>query len=109
MKIRWKYLLLVVTSIILAGNLISAFMRTLEAGPKVIYSFQTQDAAFEFIVDPAVGPDVASMEREFQKFLNLHSQKEDQELYRTFEMKLWQFWNWYYYLTSDLYKYPFKE
>ena len=96
-------------TIILAGNLFSAFMRTLEEGSTVIYSFETQHAEFEFLVDPAEGPDVGMMEREFQKFLNLHPETKDQELYRTFERNPWQFWNWYHYLTSELYEYPFKE
>ena len=53
MKIQWKYLLLVAVSVILAGNLISAYLRTLATEPGVIYSFETRNAEFEFLVDPA--------------------------------------------------------
>lgn len=77
-------------------------------GPSVIYSFETQNTEFQFRVDPAGGEDVAMMEREFQKFLNLHPHAQDRELYRTFEIRPWQFWNWYYYSTSDVYEYPYK-
>lgn len=108
MKIRWKYLWLAVVSLILAGNLLSAYIRTLAEGSSVIYSFETQNAEFEFLVNPSGGPDVAMMEREFQKFLNLHPQTQDRELYRTFEIRPWQFWNWYQYITSDVYEYPYK-
>ncbi len=109
MKIRWKYVLWGVVATILAGNLLSAYLRTLAESSTVIYNFETRDAEFEFLVDPAGGPDVAMMEREFQKFLSLHPQTRDRELYRTFEARPWQFWNWYHYLTSELYGYPLKE
>ena len=109
MKMRWKYTLLAVAIIVLAANLLSAYINTLAEGTTVVYSFETRQAEFEFLVNPEAGPDVAMMEREFQKFLNLHPQTEDMELYRTFEIKPWQFWNWYHFLSSDLYRYPFKE
>jgi hypothetical protein len=109
MKIRWKYVWLAVVGIVLAANLLSAYINTLVEGSTVIYSFETQHTEFEFLVNPDEGPDVALMEREFQKFLSRNPQTEDRELYRTFEIKPWQFWNWYHFLTSDLYAYPFKE
>lgn len=108
MKIRWKYFWLAVVSIILAGNLLSAYMQTLSEGSAVIYIFETRNAEFEFMVDPGGGPDVAMMEREFKKFLDLHPQTEDRELYRTFEIRPWQFWNWYHYITNEAYAYPYK-
>jgi len=108
MKIRWNYIGLGLLTLVIAANIFSAYFRTLtEVGP-VFYAFETRNAEFEFVLDPAGGQDVALMEREFQKFLSLHPQTEDRELYRTFEIKPWQFWNWYHFLTSDLYGYPFK-
>lgn len=109
MKIRWSYIALTAAAIILAGNLLSAFFRTMTEGPAVIYAYETRNAEFQYTVDPAGGRDVAMMEREFQKFLNLNPQTEDRELYRIFEIKPWQFWNWYQYVTSDLFGYPYKE
>jgi nicotinic acid phosphoribosyltransferase len=109
MKIRWKYFWLAVVSIILAGNLLSAYIRTLALSSSVIYSFETRSAEFQFRVDPAGGTDVALMEQEFQKFLNLHPQTEERELFRTFEIRPWEFWNWYHFMTGEVYAYPYKE
>jgi hypothetical protein len=109
MKNSWKYVALSVAGIVLAGNLLSAYMRTLTEGPGVLYTFETRNMEFEFTVDPAGGPDVAMMEREFQEFLRLNPGTKDRELYRTFEIKPWQFWNWYHYFNNELYEYPFKS
>jgi hypothetical protein len=109
MKNRWKYFLWAVVSVILVGNLLSAFIGTMAEGPTVLYRFETQHGEFEFVVDPAGGLDATVMEQEFQNFLRRYPKTEDRELYRTFERKPWQFWNWYHYLTSELYEYPFKE
>ncbi len=108
MKNRWHFVWLALASIILAGNLVSAYLRTLTEGPGVLYAFETRNMEFEFTVDPAGGADVAMMEQEFRKFLDLHPSTRDRKLYRTFEMKPWQFWNWYHFITSELYKYPLK-
>jgi hypothetical protein len=109
MKVRWKYIWLAAVSVILAGNLISAYLRTLATGPGVIYNFETKNAEFEFLVNPAGGTDIQRMEEEFQKFLSRHPNSSDRQLYRTFERNPWKFWNWYYFLTSDLYQYPYKD
>ncbi len=109
MKIRWSYILLTVAAIILAGNLLSAIFHTLTEGPAVIYTYETRNAEFQYTVDPAGGPDVATMEREFRKFLSVNPTSADRELYRVFERDPWKFWNWYHYLTSELYDYPYKE
>lgn len=109
MKIKWGYILAAVLAIIAASNIVSAYLYTLTESTPVLYAFETRSAEFEFVVDPGGGTDVALMEAEFRKFLHLNPQTPDRELFRTFERNPWKFWNWYRYLTSELYDYPYKD
>ena len=109
MKIRWKYMGLALLVLVIAANIFSAYFRTLsELGP-VVYAFETRNAEFAYVVDPESGKDLPFMEQEFQKFLNQNPRTTDRELYRTFDRNPLKFWNWYHYLSSELYRYPYKE
>jgi hypothetical protein len=109
MKINWKFVVILVSAVILVSNIFSVYIRTLLEEPYLIYAFETRNAEFRFIVDEEEGMDQDRMQREFQKYLQLHPGMEDRQLFRTFEMKPWKFWNWYHYLESDLYEYPYKQ
>ena len=67
------------------------------------------NSKFVFNAVPAKGRGTDMMERHFQKFLNNNPETADTVLYRTFKRNPLKFWNWRYYLTSDLYKYPMKN
>lgn len=108
MKIKWKYVALGAGAVILVSNIFSAYVRALFEEPYLIYAFETRNAEFRFILNEEQGMDQERMQREFQKFLQLHPRTGDRELFRTFEIEPWKFWNWYFYLESDLYAYPFK-
>ena len=109
MRIKWKYALFVLVALVVVSNIFSAYIRALWEGPSLIYAFETQNAEFRFVVDPDQGMGHERMQEEFGKFLRLHPGTGETELYRTFEMEPWKFWNWYHYLSSELYTYPYKE
>lgn len=109
MKQTWKYSLIAILALVALGNVFSAYIRVLTEGPGIIYTFETQSAAFQYAIGPEQEPEIARMEREFEKYLRLNPEGSGQRLYRTFRAKPWKFWNWYHYLTSDLYDYPYKD
>ena len=73
------------------------------------YEFETSNSEFVFTTVPAKERDTDLMERHFQDYLKNNPQTTDTVIYRTFKRNPLKFWNWRFYLTSDLYKYPVKN
>lgn len=73
------------------------------------YEYESLNSEFEFLVVPAKGRDTDTMERNFQKFLENNPQSNDTIIYRTFQKNPLEFWNWGFYLASDLYNYELKN
>ncbi len=46
------------------------------------------------------------IENEFKFWKENHPGNDDKILYRTFEFKWWKFWEYYTYLTEDIYNFP---
>ena len=83
-------------------------VRVFFEGAVVNYCFETKNSEFEFVVTPSKGRGVDMMERSFSSFLIDNPQTGDKIIYRTFTRNPIKFWNWYFYMTSDLYEYDLK-
>ena len=99
--------LTVVATVILISNIIP--IRILIEPIINSYPYETQNTEFAFTVIPEKGRDTEMMERQFQKFLKENPQSKDTIIYRTFKRNPLKFWNWSFYMTSDLYKYQVKN
>lgn len=73
------------------------------------YHFVNSNEEFSFTLVPSKGRDTAMMERRYKHWVENNSNKaiKDDRLYRTFEVNVLKFWNWYEYLTSPIYHYPY--
>ncbi len=99
--------LTVVATVILISNIIP--IRILIEPIINSYPYETRNSEFVFTVIPEKGRDTEMMERQFQKFLKENPQSKDTIIYRTFKRNPLKFWNWSFYMTSDLYKYQVKN
>ncbi|WP_418502030.1 hypothetical protein [Flagellimonas sp.] len=104
MKARHFKTLTVVILIIVLGNVLSGYINMFQT-----YLYQTQHAEFEFTTMPTKGRDVGMMERQFTDFKKAHPEHMDLVLYRTFKRNPLKFWNWYSYLTNEMYHYDHKQ
>ena len=59
------------------------------------YHYQNRDGSFEFIEQPGKGQSFETLKLRFESFLKHNPQNPHQELYRTFRLKPWKFWEWW--------------
>lgn len=77
-------------------------------GMFIRYHFETKNSEFQYtLVDNK--NKVESMENNFQIFLKNNPKTNDTVVYRTFKRNPLKFWNWRFYMTSDLYDYELKK
>jgi len=103
-KKQIKTSILLIAFLVLS-NVFSGFINIFTEGLFSTYLFQTENAEFEFTTMPAKGRDTGMMERQFSHFKDNHPEYNNLNLFRTFERNPMKFWNWYLYLTNDMYQY----
>ena len=89
---------------LILSNLFSGIMNIFRS-----YQYQTENAEFEFATMPSTGRDIAMMERVFTDFKDVNPQYKDLKLYRVFKPNLLEFWNWYSFLTDEMYDIEYKD
>jgi len=104
---RIKFGIIIVAGVALLSNIIP--LRIFIEPIINSYHYETESSEFVFTVIPEKGRDTEMMERQFQKFLKENPQSKDTIIYRTFKRNPLKFWNWSFYMTSELYKYQVKN
>ncbi|MDC6367184.1 MULTISPECIES: hypothetical protein [Flavobacteriaceae] len=104
MKAGYLKISILVISVIVLGNVSSGFINMFQT-----YLYQTNRAEFEFTTMPTKGRDIEIMEIQFSHFRTAHPQYRDLVLFRTFKRNPLKFWNWYSYLTNEMYQYEYKD
>jgi hypothetical protein len=95
--------------ILILSNVFSAFINAFTRGLFPTYLYQTENAEFEFEAMPAKGRDLEMMKGQFSNFKESKPEYSKLEIRRTFKRNLFEFWNWYTYLNSDLYDFPYQK
>jgi hypothetical protein len=109
MKRTQRNLLILAVLLIVFSNLFSPYINVFAVGLFPTFHYQTENAEFEFTAMPSKGRDIEMMERHFQTFKNSIPNGEQQQLFRTFKRNPFMFWNWYSYMTSDIYDYDYQR
>ncbi|PZD77415.1 hypothetical protein [Mesonia sp. K7] len=99
--------IITVIAIILLSNLFP--LRLFIEGVIIPYPYETENSEFEYVACPSKGLSIEFMENKFLKFLEENPQTKDTIIYRKFKRNPLKFWNWKFYLTSNLYDYPLKK
>lgn len=84
-------------------------IRVFIEGVVVPFKFETKNAEFKITAYPNKGTGVEYMEYHFQKFLKENPDTNDTILYRTFKRNPLKFWNYRFYMTSEMYNYELKN
>lgn len=106
MKQSFLKLFFLILSIILISNL-SFINNIIEPSIGKSYHFQSADGAFEYVVIPSKGRDIALMERMKKEYEQQH--EHSIVLYRTFQKQAYKFWCWGEYWWSPLWEYEYLE
>ena len=109
MKKKGIIISIVIIAALLLSNFLSGYINIITEGLFRTYLYQTENAEFEFTTMPAKGRDIGMMERQFSDFKEAHPEYEQLELYRAFKRNPLKFWNWYSYLTHEMYQYEYHE
>src|SRR6187551_2168991 len=109
MKKRSIVVFISVVLLITISNIISPFINAFTEGIFPSYTFQTESEEFEFWAIPSKGRDIKMMERQFSSFKENNTEYSKLTIYRTFKRNPLKFWNWFNYLSNELYDYPYKE
>ena len=102
-----KYKILILTTIIFLigmSNFYSGYINFYTEGLFKSYHFQSESGDFQFTAIPSKGRDTKMMIRQYENHLKKEG-TEREEIYRTFRANPLIFWNWYKYVTSELYQY----
>jgi len=100
---------IILISFLAISNIFSGYINIFTEGLFRTYLYQTENAEFEFTTMPAKGRDTGMMERQFSNFKENNPKYEDLKLFRTFERNPLKFWNWYLYLTDEIYHYEYHQ
>lgn len=95
--------------IIVLGNVFEGLTNLAVYGVGRSYSYETFDGKYKFSYLPAKGGELDRVKSQFEDLQENDPKYKTTELTRTFKMKPLQFWNWYSYLVSDKYAFPYKE
>ncbi|MCG8808892.1 hypothetical protein G1K57_12150 [Tenacibaculum finnmarkense] len=109
MKRKQIKISVVIIGILILSNFLSGYINIFTEGLFRTYLYQTENANFEFNTMPAKGRDIGMMERQFSHFKKTHSEFQELELHRTFKRNPLKFWNWYSYLTHEMYDYEYQD
>jgi len=100
---------IILISFLAISNIFSGYINIFTEGLFRTYLYQTENAEFEFTTMPAKRRDTGMMERQFSNFKENNPKYEDLKLFRTFERNPLKFWNWYLYLTDEIYHYEYHK
>lgn len=100
--------LIAIAGIIVISNIYPTYFVLRIDGIFPHYNFQSENGDFKFTAIPAKGRDIDMMNRKYDRYVNKHGIKKG-ELYRTFRVNPFKFWNWYHYATNEYYQYKFKR
>ncbi len=109
MKRKQIKISVVIIGILILSNFLSGYINIFTEGLFRTYLYQTENADFEFNTMPAKGRDIGMMERQFSHFKKTHPEFQELELHRTFKRNPLKFWNWYSYLTHEMYDYEYQD
>ncbi len=75
------------------------------------YTYSNADNTFNYNEEGGKGNSFWGCERSYGYFLCQHPEKDqgDNNLYRTFTIKPWRFWQWYDMLFTKRYRLPYKS
>ena len=107
MKTKNLKILITIIGLLIIGNLLSGYINLFTEGFKN-YHYQTKDAEFDFTLIPSKGRDIEMMKRNFTYFKEQHPEYNYLKLYRTFKRNPLKFWNWYSYISDDIYQFEYK-
>ncbi|WP_250433173.1 hypothetical protein [Hanstruepera flava] len=108
MKNKYLKTSIVILAVLLLSNSFSGYINLFTEGLFKNYHYQTENAEFEFTTIPSKGRDIEMMKRNFTYFKEQHPEYNDLKLYRTFERNPLKFWNWYSYISDDIYQFQYK-
>ncbi|MEO7215560.1 hypothetical protein [Mucilaginibacter sp.] len=102
-----KTLIIILIAVVLLFNL-----TPLSYILKEDYTYSNYDMSFQFSEHGGAGYNFEMGRRRYKRFLekNPEKAKTDRQLYRTFTIKPWRFWQWSDYLFSgERFKLPYKD
>lgn len=102
-------ILVIIAGTILLGNLLSGFINLFTKGIIATYHYQSENAEFNFTMIPAKGRSIDMMKGHFTSFKESNPEYKELKLYRTFNKNLFEFWNWYAFLTDPKYQYEYQD
>jgi len=108
MKRKQTKISAIIIGILIMSNFLSGYINVFTEGLFRTYLYQTENAEFEFTTMPAKGRNIGMMERQFSYFKNTNPEFKQLELRRTFKRNPVKFWNWYSYLTHEMYDYEYQ-
>jgi len=109
MKRKQITILILLIALLVLSNVFSGFINSFTQGLFTTYVYQTQNAEFEYTTLPDKGRGIEMMEGNFLSFKKDHPEYKEHKLFRTFKRNPLKFWNWYSYLTSEMYKYEYRN
>lgn len=109
MSKKQVFILSTFLGILIFSNVFSAYINAFSKGLFQSYLYQTENAEFEFLALPAKGRDIETMERQFLRFKESNPKYSSLKIHRTFKRNLFEFWNWYFYMNSELYDFPYQK
>ena len=98
---------LVFVVVVVLSNILP--VRVLIEGVVIPFEFETKNAEFKITAYPNKGTGAEYMDYHFQKFLMENPETNDTILYRTFKRNPLKFWNYRFYMTSEMYNYELKN
>ena len=105
-----KKSLIVISLIILHGNLWSIFYKVFTSDIFPVYRFTTEDCGFSYRLYPWKGGKISDMIEGYHLYLDEHNLDLKTPLYRTFKRNPFKFWMWREYYSKDVYvNYAYKE
>lgn len=109
MKRKQIKIVVIIVGILALSNFLSEYINVFTEGLFRTYHYQTENGEFEFTTMPAKGRDIGMMEGQFSHFKNNNPEFKELELHRTFKRNPLKFWNWYSYLTHEMYDYEYQS
>ena len=103
---RTKFGFIVVVAIVFLSNILP--VKLFIDGLFISCHFETKNSEFQFTLTDNKDK-IEWMENRFQVFLKNNPQTNDTVIYRTFEKNPFKFWNWKFYMESELYDYELKN
>ncbi|PXY00783.1 hypothetical protein DF185_12825 [Marinifilum breve] len=107
-KITRKLITLIAITIVLA-NLLSGIINLFTEGIGKGYTYETYDGKYKFTYVPSKGGKFERVKTYFEFLQEDDPHYKGTELFRTFERKPLQFWNWYSYMFSEAYSFQYRE